>query len=454
MRLNLETLDRLPPHVARPAFDPKTLKTGIVHLGVGNFHRAHQAVFTEDAIAKRGGDWGIIGVSLRKADVPHALKPQDNLYALESLDAPRRYRVMGVLRRMLAATEEPLALVEALAVPATKIVTLTITEKGYCLSGDGLNFDHPDIRHDLESRDAPRSAVGWIARALAARKAAGHPLTIVSCDNLAGNGTKLGKAVRAFSEARHPGLVPWIEDRVTFPNTMVDSIVPATDAAAAARIGDAIGLEDAAPVSREAFSQWVIEDRFAGARPAWEEVGVELVSDVAPFERLKLHVLNLCHSALAYLGLPRHTFVREAMADPELSRFADGLVSEEVAPALSGLDVASYWARVRARLKNPALDHRLSQIAEDGSAKLAQRLFPLLIENARAGRPCARMARVLHAWLDFAARGPVKDPERERLAKWAASGARIEDALADSVLFPDAFRTDEAVRNAVLKAKP
>lgn len=455
MRLSLEALARLPAHIARPAFDPRMLKPGILHLGVGNFHRAHQAVFTEDAIAKRGGDWGIVGVALKRPDVPRALGGgQDNLYTLEILDVPSRYRIIGALRRTLAASEDPGAVIGLLAAPAIKIVTLTITEKGYCLNSGALNFDHPDIRHDLGSTDFPRSAIGWLVRGLVARRGQGEPLTILSCDNLAGNGSKLGQAVLDFARARDPGVASWIESRVTFPNTMVDCIVPATDEATIARVASAIGFEDAAPVAREPFAQWVIEDRFASERPAWEEVGAELVSDVVPFERLKLHVLNLCHSALAYLGLPRFALVREAIADPELSRFVDALVAEEVQPALTPLDVASYWARVRARLKNPALDHRLSQIGEDGSAKLAQRLFPLLVENVHTGRPHARLARVLRAWLAFAAKGPVKDPERDRLVRWAANGARIEDALDDSVLFPDAFRADSRVRAAVLKAEP
>jgi fructuronate reductase len=453
--LSLATLGDLPAAVARPAFDPARLRTGIVHLGLGNFHRTHQAVFTEDAIAKAGGDWGIIGVSLMRPDTPRALAPQNNLYTLEILGDERRYRVMGVLRRSLTASDDATAIVDALASRDTHIVTLTVTEKGYCLgNGGALDFEHPDIRHDLAHPDDPRSAIGWLVRGLAARKTArGGELTIIACDNLPDNGGKLARATLAFARAIDPTLAPWIADCVRFPCTMVDCIVPATDASCRERVDAALRLHDNAPVMREAFAQWVIEDRFAGPRPRWEEAGVEIITDVAPLERLKLHVLNASHSALAYLGIPRgHRFVREAIADAELSRFVDALIDSEVAPALAPLDVNSYWRSVRARFANRSLDHRLEQIAEDGSVKLAQRVFPLLVANVHSGAPHERLAAIVRAWLDFARKGSVKDPARERLAAWAESGGGIENALDDPALFPDAFRSDARVRQAILSS--
>jgi fructuronate reductase len=455
MRLSLSTLARLPKDVARPAFDPRALRCGILHLGVGNFHRAHQAVFTEDAMAAQPGDWGILGVSLRRPDVANLLRPQDSLYTVETLGERRRYRVMGVLRGTLVAPDAREALLAAFADPAIHVVTLTITEKGYCLKGDGtLDFDHPDIRHDLAN--APQSAIGWIVRGLGVRRKAGAaPLSIISCDNLAANGHRLGRAVADFARALDAALASWIADNVTFPGTMVDCIVPATDAPTIARVETALGLHDAAPVARESFAQWVIEDKFAGPRPAWETAGAEIVPDAAPYERLKLHVLNGSHSTLAYLGLPRgHTFVREAIADSVLANFIDAMVATEMAPALAPLDVATYWSAVRKRFANPSLDHRLAQIAEDGSLKLTQRIFPLIVENARAGRPFDHLARVVRAWLAFAARGPVKDGASKRLADWSAAGASIESALDDPALFPDAFRTDAKIRSAILKASP
>lgn len=457
MRLSLAALDRLPRNIARPAFDPRTLRCGILHLGVGNFHRAHQAVFTEDAMAKAGGDWGIIGVSLRRPDTANLLDPQDGLYTVETLGEEKSWRVIGALRRVLVAPAPGAGreLFAAFADPNIHIVTLTITEKGYGLSADGV-FDSEQIGSDLSHPDRPRSAIGWIVRGLARRKANGAgPLTIISCDNLSKNGARLASAVDSFARIAEPQLVSWIADNVAFPGTMVDCIVPATDAATIARVEAAIGLHDAAPVARERFAQWVLEDKFAGPRPAWEEAGVEIVPDAAPFERLKLHVLNGSHSALAYLGLPRgHTYVREAIADKALAGFVEAMVMGEMAPALAPGDVAGYWRGVRARFANPSLDHRLAQVAEDGSLKLAQRILPLIVENARSGRPFTHLARVVRAWLAFAASGPVKDGASERLDAWAKAGASIAAALDDPALFPDPFRTDAKIRAAILEATP
>jgi fructuronate reductase len=454
MRLSLSTLDKLPPEIERPRFDPRTLGIGIVHLGLGNFHRAHQAVFTEDAIAQTGGNWGIAGVALRTAHTPRALGLQDNLYAVETLGEERRYRVLGVLRKSLFAGESPDAIVAALSSPTTHIATLTVTEKGYCLDGNGaLAFDHPDIRHDLNRSETPISAVGWVVHGLGARKGKnGGSLSIISCDNLSDNGGKLERAVLALAGAIDSSLASWIRDHTSFPRTMVDCIVPAPDAACRLRVDTALGVHDEAPVMREAFAQWVIEDRFAGPRPRWEVAGAEIVRNVEPLEKLKLHVLNASHTALACLGLPRgHRLVRDAIAHPDLSDFVDGMVADEIAPALAPLDVASYWRTVRKRFANRFLDHRLEQIAEDGSVKLAQRLFPLLITNVRNGLPHGRLAHVIRAWLEFAKKGDVKDPASARLIAWAASGGRIESALDDPVLFPDPFRTDQSVRAAMLE---
>jgi fructuronate reductase len=453
-RLSLDSLARVRPDVARPAFDPRSLGIGIVHIGLGNFHRAHQAVFTEDAIAHERGDWGIAGVSLKRPDTPNALKPQNGLYGLETLGDARSYRVLGVLRQSLTAADDAAQIVTFLAAPATSIISLTITEKGYCLDSLGaLDFSHADIRHDLTHPESPRSALGWLVRGLAARRKTNARLTVISCDNLADNGGKLECAVLDFATSTDPALASWIEDHVRFPRTMVDCIVPSTDESCRARVDSGLGVHDAAPVMREAFAQWVIENRFAGPRPAWEAAGVEIVSGVEPFERLKLHVLNACHSALAYLGIPRgHRFVREAIGDPELSDFADRLVAQEIGPALAPLAVAAYWKSVRARFSNRFLDHRLEQISEDGSVKLAQRVFPLLIANVRTGLPHHDLATVVRAWLNFARTRDVKDPASARLSAWAKSGGRVEDALKDPTLFPSEFRSDAKIAGAIVSA--
>lgn len=453
MRLTAAALTRLPANVARPSFDPAALKCGIVHLGIGAFHRAHQAIFTEDAMDAAGGDWGIIGASLQRPDVPDTLAQQDGLYTVETLGLQARYRVMGGLRAALFAPRDRAKLLSALAAPTTHAVTLTLSEKGYCLDAGGkLDLSHPDIAADLASPQTPRSAIGWLALALAERhKQGAGPLTILSCDNLGSNGEKLASAVTAFADRTHPGLIAWMSRNTAFPLTLVDCIVPASDAAHRGRVAAALGMEDLASVQREEFAQWVIQDRFAGPLPAWGQVGAEIVPDIAQYQRLKLHVLNTAHSALAYLGLPRgHAYVREAIADPQLLAFLEELMAREIAPALAPLDVAPYWRTVKARFENPMIDHRLAQIAEDGSLKLPQRLFPLTEANVRMGQPIGRMADVVRAWLDLMATKPSRDPANAWLADWAKAGADKAAALDNAALFPAIFRSDARLRSAIL----
>jgi fructuronate reductase len=453
-QLGAAALGRLPAAVERPAFDPASLKPGIVHLGIGAFHRAHQAVFTEDAIAADGGDWGIIGASLRHADVPDALSAQDGLYTVETLGEAPRYRVMGVLRQALFAPRDHAPLRAALVSPATHVVTLTLSEKGYCLDGaGGLDFFHPDIVHDLSAPDLPRSALGWLVAGLEQRRRdGGGPVTILSCDNLQSNGEKLGRAVAALADRLRPGLAAWMKANTAFPSTLVDCIVPAADEKHRARVQAVLGIRDAASVQREEFAQWVIEDKFAGPLPAWSAVGAEIVDDLSRYQRLKLHVLNTAHSALAYQGLPRgHEFVRQAVADPELLQDLDAMMAEEIGPALAPLDVAAYWRTVKARFRNPMVDHRLAQISEDGSLKLPQRLFPLLVTNAREGRALDRMAALVRAWLVFMARTPSRDPANDVLSDWVRAGADIGHALDNPRLFPAPFRDDPRLRQAILR---
>jgi fructuronate reductase len=436
-RLSLETLTRLPADVRRPDYDFRRLGLGIVHLGLGAFHRAHQAVFTEDAIIAGGGDWGILGASLRHAAAPEALAAQDHLYTVESLASAAGYRVVAAIRASLCAPLDRASLQRALISAQTHIVTLTITEKGYCLGADGaLDFARPEIAGDLKNPEEPNSAIGWIAQALAARAAQhGRPITVISCDNLQANGARLGAAVTAFAERSRPDMLSWMKGNVAYPRTVVDCIVPAATDLTRARVARALGLEDRACVQRETFSQWVIENRFAGPRPAWDRVGVQIVDNVEAYGRLKLHVLNACHSALAYLGLPRgYTFVREAVADAGLAQFLDELVSTEIAPALDPLPVLDYWRTVRARFENPQIDHRLSQIAEDGSAKLAERIFPLMTANARAGAPVRLLSRVVRGWLES-----------------VYGTAHVRGAFDDAAPIPASIRGNAALRAAVLE---
>lgn len=449
-RLGLATLERLPANVARPQYDVGALQIGIVHLGLGAFHRAHQAVFTEDALARVGGDWGIAGISLRHATIPDAMTAQDCLYTVETLDTRPSYRVVGAIRRALHAAHDRDAVLALLSAPTTRAITLTITEKGYCLRADGnLDFAHPDIAHDMAWPQEPCSAIGWLSLALDSRTRSGaDPVTILSCDNVPANGRKLERAVMAFAERVGLSLGP---TAASFPATMVDCIVPATDDRARARVRAALGMDDVAPVQREPFAEWVIENRLAGPLPDWAGAGAEIVDDVTTHERLKLHVLNACHSALAYLGLARgFRFVREAIADPALAQFVDEMVAAEIAPALASLPVADYWRRVRARLANPMLDHALAQIAEDGSVKLNARIFPILIADVRSHRPFGKLAAVVRAWMDFVRKGNVKDPQAARLAAWAMAAAQPAALLDEPAIFPDDFRTELKLRSALL----
>ncbi|HEY1448313.1 MAG TPA: mannitol dehydrogenase family protein [Caulobacteraceae bacterium] len=451
-RLSEATLGALPAGIARPTYDRRQSVKRIVHLGPGAFHRAHQGVFTEDAQLAGGEAWTTTGVSLRNGEAKAALAPQDGLYAVEFLSEWPRVRVVGGLGSVLTAQDTPGAVLAALAAPTTHVITLTITEAGYRLNGEGaLDFDHPDIALDLAGE--PRSAVGWIVRGLAERRRVGAgPLTVISCDNLLGNGAKLEAAVLTLADRQDPSLTAWIEGHAAFPSTMVDCIVPASDARHRQRVTAALRLEDRGSVQREVFAQWAIEDSFAGPRPAWERAGAEFVANVAAHERLKLHGLNAVHSALAYLGLLKDLeFMRQAIADPELAAFADALIAKEIAPALPDLPVAPYWRGVRARLANPRLDHRLEQIGEDGSVKLGQRILPLIVAGARAGRPTSRLAAVVRAWLVCARRGLAKDVRSGRLAVWVSAGGSLAAALDDPLLFPEPFRTEAAARAAILE---
>jgi fructuronate reductase len=435
-RLNLAALARLPAAVCRPEYDFLNLRIGIVHLGIGAFHRAHQAVFTEQALTSAGGDWGILGASLRHADVPLALAAQQQLYTVETLGDDAGYQVVAAIRASLTAGTQRAQLLGALSSPRTHIVTLTITEKGYCLGTNAeLNFSHAEIAHDFAHPHEPVSAIGWLVAGLEERyQSHRRPLTIMSCDNLQANGAKVCRAVTEFTARSRPQMLSWLKDCVTFPQTVVDCIVPAATDLSRTRVERALGVADWACVQRESYSQWVIENRFAGPRPAWEQSGVQIVADVFDHARLKLHVLNTCHSALAYLGLPRgHVLVRQAMADPELAQFLEELVRCEIAPAIAPLAVLDYWQTVRARFANPRIDHRLSQIAEDGAQKLAERVFPLMLANAKTGAPMRGLARTVRSWLEL-------------------TKADLETALEDPLRFPAPMRSNGAVRAAIAAA--
>lgn len=426
MRLSSETLSRLPESVARPGYDRSAQAAGIVHFGIGAFHRAHQAWYTDRAMARGDRDWGIIGVSLRSANVARQLNPQDGLYTLTECSAERnRMRVIGSVQRVIVASEDPEAVIAQIAAPETRIVTFTVTEKGYCRAADG-SLD-PFLAHH-------GSIYAFLEAGLRRRREQGLPgLTLLSCDNLALNGRQLERLMGEYLALKDADLGAWVAAECTFPCAMIDRIVPATTAADRKMVATLARLDDDGAVMTEPFSQWVIEDKFAGPRPQWENVGAELVGDVAPYEAAKLRMLNGAHSALAYLGLEHgHAFVHQAVGDPAIRPLIERLMHEEAQPTIQaapGQDLQAYADALLARFANPALQHRLIQIAMDGSQKIPQRWLETLAANQEKGLQCPAILTALAAWLrhvrgDNAAKwGPVDDPMAARLADiWRDEG--------------------------------
>jgi fructuronate reductase len=410
-RLTQLRLRDLSPTIAQPGYDRSGLQTGIVHLGIGAFHRAHQAVYTDHVLSLGDRKWGICAASLRSAETRDALAPQDGLYSVWARDeAGDDLRIIGSISRILVAPENPAVLLGVLCQPSIKIVSLTVTEKGYCHhpATGLLDEDHPDVRHDLANPDRPRSAPGFIVAALARRRAAAlPPFTLLSCDNLPANGETLRRIVTRFAALRDPSLGRYVADTIQFPSTMVDRIVPATTSADRDAVTRRLGLLDAWPAVTENFSQWVIEDAFGlEGRPEWDAAGATFTKDVTPFELAKLRLLNGAHSTLAYLAcLAGYATVAEAMAAPGFARLLSDMMDEEVTPELPpmpGFDLAAYKSSLITRFRNPTLNHRTAQIAMDGSQKVPQRLLNTIRDRLRRGAPFPRLALGVAAWMRYA----------------------------------------------------
>ena len=451
-RLSERTLASARPDVLRPNYDRASTRVGTVHFGPGAFHRAHQA-FYFDRLLERDSSRAICAVSLKTPGVRDALAPQDGLYTLMELDETPTVRVIGAIREMLVATENAAAVSRRLCAPETSLVTMTVTEKGYCLDGAGkLDFEHPDITHDLHNPEAPRSLVGWIVRGLRLRHERGlPPYLVVCCDNLSNNGATLRAAVLTLAARLDPRLAGWIETHARFPRTMVDSITPATDAAFRARVEQVLGLYDAWPIQRERFVQWVVEETDFPNQPDWASVGVTLSRDVSAYERAKLRLLNGAHSTLAYLGLLAGLdTVADAMAQPALRAFVERLMLEDIQPTLdiprSG-EIDSYRQSILRRFENPAMRHQLAQIAWDGSQKLPIRILGTIADAVRAQRPLGRLALPIAAWMHFIrarakAAIPIVDPLCDQLV---ACGQRAtghaRDDLPMFLALPGVFPT-------------
>jgi len=402
-------------------------------------------------------NWGIIGVSLRSGEVAHQMNPQEGLYTItERSGEGARTRIVGAVKQVLVAPYEPHEVITALAAPGTRIASFTITEKGYCRAKDG-SLD-PALAGD-------ESVYHYLTQGLRRRHDAGLPgLTLLSCDNLADNGKQLARLMREYLTRHDPALLPWFESECTCPSSMVDRIVPATKPEDRDAVAETLDeLRDEAAVMTEPFSQWVIEDRFANGRPAWDKVGAQLVEDVRSYEAAKLRMLNGAHSMLSYLGLAHgHTYVHEAVADQAIRPLAERLMREEAAPTIAaapGQDLYAYADDLLQRFANPALQHRLIQIAMDGSQKIPQRWLETLAANQQQGRECPAILKGIAAWLKHVRGdnetpwGAVDDPFADALRSvWVTNGVDgiVEAMFGQNGIIKSEWQPDQASREFIV----
>lgn len=409
-RLSPATLERLPEEVRKPAYSRSTLRTGLVHLGVGAFHRTHQAVYTEDAIEKTGGDWGVIGISLRSRKTGEQLNPQSGLFTVDARTGDAQdLRVIGNMSNVITAPDSSAEALGVLTNPSVHAVTLTITEKGYGLDPASgiLMVNDGDIAADLANPGAPRSAIGYIAAALRSRRQAGiAPFTVISCDNIPANGRLLHSALTQYADAFDKALARFIETEVACPETMVDRIAPATTQEDLDNAAEILGLRDEGYMKTEPFKQWVIENKFCAPRPDWDKAGAMIVDEVAPYETAKLRMLNGAHSTIAYLGyLAGYDFVYEVMRDADFAPFIEALMDDEIMPVVEapkGMPLDVYARDLRGRFLNSALQHKTWQIAMDGSQKLPQRILNTVRDRIRVGSSYDRLALAVAAWMTYA----------------------------------------------------
>jgi mannitol 2-dehydrogenase len=469
--LDSSILQNPPTGLAVPGYDRRQVEIGIVHFGVGAFHRAHEAMYVDRILAAGDRRWGICGVGVRPADraVRDALARQDGLYTLVTVapDGTARARVIGSIVTVLHAPDDPVAVIARLAAPTTRIVSLTITEGGYEISDDTGEFAprNPATLADLADPGAPpRSVFGFLAAALRLRRDSNTaPFTVLSCDNIPGNGTVARKATVAFAERHDPALASWIADGVAFPDSMVDRITPATTPAVGELVSRDYGVHDAWPIRSETYTQWVLEDRFPAGRPELDTVGVQLVPDVEPYELMKLRLLNASHQVMAYLGLLRGmTYVHEACQDPDLRAFLLGYMDEEARPSLlpvPGVDLTAYCRELLARFSSEAILDTLARQGVDGSDRIPKFLLPVVRHRLAAGAPIGHCALVVAAWSKvvdgLAESGEPMADHREAELRAAAAAERAAPGAFISVL-PDVFgdlSTDPTFAAAFTRAR-
>ncbi|GLY00002.1 mannitol dehydrogenase family protein [Actinoplanes sp. NBRC 101535] len=458
-RLGRSALTSLPAE-SLPAVTPGLVRPGIVHLGLGAFHRAHQAEFTEAAVAASGGDWGIVGVAPRSRAVLGALREQDMLYSVLTVgDGDDRARAIGILAGLGHAAGDPHGVLTAIADPGIRIVSLTVTEKAYRMDPAGRLLLDDALRAQLTGAAPATSIPALLARGILARQAAGAgPLTVLCCDNMQGNGARVRGLVEQALDVAGAAL----PSGIGFPSTMVDRIVPATSEDHRRRAALALGAQDAVPVVAEAFTQWAIEDDFPGGRPDWAAAGAILTDDVAPWETLKLRALNGVHSAAAYLGaLAGREMIADALDMPGMITLLRRLIAEDIAPTVrppAGVTVVEYGETSLTRFANRELGHRTLQVAMDGSQKLPYRLLGTIQDRRDAGAGPGWAALVLAAWMRFA-RGyadsgatlPLDDPLATRIRAALADAPDTPEGTVDALLaldevFPPALAGDDVLR--------
>lgn len=455
-------LERLPADVQRPAYDRSQLKTRMVHIGFGAFHRAHQALAT-DKLAAQGSDWGYCEVNLNSGTLIQALRQQDLIYTLtEMADESLHTRVIGVVTQALHGKGDGIdSVIEAMSQPDVAIVSMTVTEKGYCYmpSSGKLNPDHPDIVHDLANPTEPRSLPGLILAAIIRRRER-HlpPFSVMSCDNMPENGHVTRNVITQLAECHSAELAEYIQTHITFPSTMVDRIVPAMTDTAFDALAERLGSRDPVAVEAEPFFQWVIEDNFVNGRPAWENAGAELVSDVLPFEEMKLRMLNGSHSFLAYLGfLAGYEHISDCMADASYRAAARALMLQDQAPTLrtQGVDLEAYADSLIARYENRAIKHRTYQIATDGTQKLPQRLLDSARWHLRNGTSCDFVLLGVAGWMRYVSdvdeqgqaieiRDPLKDQLADIVANSEDGAPRVKALLDLNAVFGDDLQQQPA----------
>jgi mannitol 2-dehydrogenase len=406
-------LSSLGETVPGPAYDRDRVTTGVVHFGVGGFHRAHQAMY-HDRLMNRGEalDWGICGVGVMPPDrrMKEALEAQDNLYTLivKHPDGTYEPRVIGAITEYLFAPDDPEAVIEKLAADTTRIVSLTVTEGGYSIDHvTGRFAAGPDVRHDLQPGATPRTAFGLITEALRRRRERGlAPFTVMSCDNLQGNGHLSHTAITAFAHLRDPELGAWIERDVRFPNSMVDRITPVTTGADRAELRERFGIEDRWPVVCEPYTQWVLEDAFSLGRPPYEDAGVQVVDDVEPYELMKLRLLNGGHQALGYFAyLAGYRLVHDAAQDPLLRAFLLAYMDEEATPTLEPVpevDLDAYKHTLIDRFSNPEIRDTVVRLCAESSDRIPKWLLPVIRRQLATGGEISRSAAVVASWARYA----------------------------------------------------